>query len=685
MTVVTETFTAPDGTDITSVGSGIWAYGDGTSGRLFVTSNALRPVVNVNTAWFARRAGTFSNDQYAEAKLSTAVTSSHMGVCVRANTSGTGYLLYVSSAEYYLWRRVSYGAVLLRSAYRTFNTNDVIRLEVEGTTLRLKQNGSTFYTSTDSAIASGNPGVSGNGWPATTTFTAIDDWEGGDLSAPPAYTAPYYVSHSIAEGQLLNITVDKPTGTAAGDILVFIVGRDWATENVTPPDFSWTKNYSSSMTSPDGEGFAVFTKTAGASEPSSYTFTSTSQTNTAAILAAYRADLSVAGINVLGALTTDTSNNVSPITVTAAGVTTTVPNTRLLWFAGANPNASGIISGFTAPSGMTERAETSAVVGWSRVVLADEEIPTVGATGSRSGTLTLSNNLNVSGYFTALIALGSYEVSISDVDSDEIITTDQTNIVLNGGGFGATQGVGAVTIRQGSVSVVQTIDSWSDTQIQFDAVILTAGADIKNGTAIIRVTNNSAVYGELEIFVSPPSGQFYTDLTSVATSAPDRITAFPDLAVGDQLWVRGDGDVAAPTGLIVNSDATFYFESGTTPATFQVRVWDVSDATWGDWSSFSFLSGIAGLGQVGTVNTDPVTVVAVSGLSATTYITDVYPGLDVALLGIALGSFTGTVVVDTGSTVTVSGVSATGQIAKLNIWSTVISAQPSTNWVVIIT
>lgn len=685
MTVVTESFTAPDGTDITAVGSGIWAYGNGVAGSLFVTSNALRPVVNVNTAWFARRAGTFDNDQYAEAKLSTVAVSSHMGVCVRANNAGTGYLLYASNDEYYLWRRVNYGAVLLRSAYRTFNVNDVIRLEAEGTTLRLIQNGSTFFTTTDSAIASGNPGVSGNGWPATTTFTAIDDWAGGDLNAPPAYTAPYYVAHSIAEGQLLDVTVNKPTGTAAGDILVFIVGRDWATENVTAPDFSWTKNYSSSMTSPDGEGFAVFTKTAGASEPASYTFTSTSQTNTAAILVAYRADLSTVGINVLGALTTNTSNNVSPITVTAAGVTTTVPNTRLLWFAGANPNASGIISGFTAPSGMTERAETSAVVGWSRVVLADQEIAAAGATGDKSGSLTLSNNLNVSGYFSAVIALGSFDVSISDVDSDEIIAVDQTNIVINGGGFGASQGTGSVTLRQGGVSVAQTVNTWADTQIQFDMVVLASGADIKNGAAYIRVTNNSAVYSELEVFVKPRSDQFYTDLTSVATSASERIVAVPDLAAGDQLWIRGEGDVAAPTGLVVNPDASFYFEDGTTPATFEVRVWDSSDSTWGDWSSFSFLSGLAGTSAVGTVNTEPATIVILTGVAAATYLTSVDPGLVIVLSGNQILGAIGLVVVDTGSTITVTGVSATAQIAKLNIWSTILSAQPTTNWVVIIT
>ena len=459
--MATESFTAANGTDITALSGGsVWAYTAGGSGILFVTSNAIRTVLPPeNLLRSARYAGTFSNDQYSQIKLTKLAASSYIGCTVRANTAGNNYLFVVSGSIYYLWKTVNYSPTLLRSAGRTFSLNDVVRLEISGNTLTLKQNGTAFYTTTDNSLITGNPGVCAISEPAATDFAAGDDWEGDNLGS----------------------------------------------------------------------------------------------------------------------------------------------------------------------------------------------------------------------------------VTILSVDTDNSITSEQANIVISGSGFGASQGAGSVTLRQGSVSAAQAIDSWADTSIQFDTTILISGADIKHGSAITRVTTNGALFGELGITILPPTGQIYTDLTSVSTSAPERITAFPELVAGDQLWIRGVGDVPAPTGLVVNPDASFYFAPGSTPADFEVRVWDSSDATWGDWSSFSFLSGAVGTGAVGTVSTDPVTIVVLTGNAAVAYLSEVYPGLETLVTGNQLVGSAGTVVIDTGSSFLVTGVSATAQVAKLNIWSTIISSQPNANWVVVIT
>ena len=196
MAVETESFTAGNGTDITSVGSSIWAYGDGSSGKLFVTDNRIRPILNENFARFARRAGTFTDNQYAQITLAKLAATSYAGVCVRANTSGTGYILAVASNEYYLVKRVSFSFVLMRAAGRTFNTNDILRLEVSGTTLTAKQNGTAFWTATDSDIPSGNPGVSA--WSkSASNFSAGDDWEGGDLVTTTLQNFQYDWPHQL--------------------------------------------------------------------------------------------------------------------------------------------------------------------------------------------------------------------------------------------------------------------------------------------------------------------------------------------------------------------------------------------------------------------------------------------------------------------------------------------------------
>jgi hypothetical protein len=499
--------------------------------------------------------------------------------------------------------------------------------------------------------------------------------------------APSFVALTTLEGNLQNMTINKPSGVVEGDILVAIISRDAIAESTLAPDNFWVRQYSATSTLAqisENEAFAIYTKIAGASEPASYTFSTTNVCNVAVILAAYRPSSSSVSINVLGSLTLNAVSNITPITVTANSITTSVNDTRILWFSAANPNSSGVVSGFTAPSGMTERAEAGGG-GWSRCVLADQTFATAGVTGNKSGTLTLANSTNVSGYIAGMFAIASSGVAVLNVDDDdENIRSDQTNVSVTGLGFGASQGSGSVTLRQGTASVTQSIDSWSDTAIQFDTVILASGADIKHGNAALRVTNNSSDSGQLDITVAPPTGQFFVDLASIATSAPERITAFPDLVSGDQLWIRGVGDTAAPTGLTVNPDASFFFEEGTTPADFEVRVWDSSDATWGDWSSFGFLSSLVGTTSVGTVITDPVTIVVLTGNAATAYLANVDPGLETTITGIQITGSAGVVTIDTGSVFVVTGVVGTSQLAKLNIWNTIISSQ-APNWVVIVT
>jgi hypothetical protein len=196
MATETETFTASNGTDITSVGSSIWAYGNGSSGKLFVTDNQIRAVLNETIAWFARRAGTFTDNQYAQIKLAKFASSSRIGVCVRANTTGTGYLLVASASEYLLIKRVSFSFVQLRAASLAFSVNDILSLEASGTTLTCKKNGTSFWTATDSDIASGNPGVADLSSNAL-DFTAGDDWEGGDLVTAALQNFQYDWPHQL--------------------------------------------------------------------------------------------------------------------------------------------------------------------------------------------------------------------------------------------------------------------------------------------------------------------------------------------------------------------------------------------------------------------------------------------------------------------------------------------------------
>lgn len=96
-------------------------------------------------------------------------------------------------------------------------------------------------------------------------------------------------------------------------------------------------------------------------------------------------------------------------------------------------------------------------------------------------------------YWKCAVQLWGYvPPTISDVDTDEDITTDQTNVVCTCNNAETSQGTGKLEISDnatyGSGNVVtQTIDSWSDTSIQFDVV---QGA-LSAGTCYVWITTDS--------------------------------------------------------------------------------------------------------------------------------------------------------------------------------------------------
>jgi hypothetical protein len=125
----------------------------------------------------------FPADQYSQAVIGVALPGG--GPTVRADSSGNFYLFTIDSPG------VSATALMLKytGSFSTLDTRscsavvgDVIRLEVSGTTLTGKVNGTVVSTVTDTAIASGNPGLHIYFFnPAL----SLDDWEGGDLAAAP--------------------------------------------------------------------------------------------------------------------------------------------------------------------------------------------------------------------------------------------------------------------------------------------------------------------------------------------------------------------------------------------------------------------------------------------------------------------------------------------------------------------
>lgn len=141
-------------------------------------------------------ADTFAANQYAQGALTGIINASaSIGVAVRAASGGNYYGLYYSASgggSLWLFKVVSGAWSELGAAYGlgTWSVGDVLRLEVEGTTLTPKRNGvliAAIGTKTDSSLSSGAAGICG--YDALSECN-LDNWEGGNLGGGGAADVP---------------------------------------------------------------------------------------------------------------------------------------------------------------------------------------------------------------------------------------------------------------------------------------------------------------------------------------------------------------------------------------------------------------------------------------------------------------------------------------------------------------
>lgn len=131
---------------------------------------------------------TFNSNQVAQVVIAAIGVDSYMGPAVRGNPSGPDYYgFYADSGNQYIVRvdNGTYTALASRSV--TTAINDILRLEVEGTTLRAYVNGTLWTSLTDSALTGGNPGILSWG---NNNSTRVNDWVGNSLAAVTLTPSP---------------------------------------------------------------------------------------------------------------------------------------------------------------------------------------------------------------------------------------------------------------------------------------------------------------------------------------------------------------------------------------------------------------------------------------------------------------------------------------------------------------
>jgi hypothetical protein len=186
-------------------------------------------------------------------------------------------------------------------------------------------------------------------------------------------------SSSNSASGATSLTLGRPAGTAAGDVMVASIVTSDDAAAATAPD-GWTVVRDDAIRGALRQ--TIYRRVAESSEPPAYTWTLSRRVQVAGGISSYTGVDTAQPVDAHKA----TVNPRAGTAVTAPSITTTAPGTRLIHFSAVN--AEGTL---LAPDGMGQRWLAAAPVGATTDALAatfDATEPAAGPTGSRTATAT---------------------------------------------------------------------------------------------------------------------------------------------------------------------------------------------------------------------------------------------------------------------------------------------------------
>lgn len=184
---------------------------------LSTLSNQLGATSGGNDGAARVTAGTFPDDQYAQFTVKT-VGGSDGGPAVRMDASGNCYFCTsFNGTDIQLYKLVagSFTGPLVTPFTGTYAVNDVLRLEAQGTTIRLKKNGVTILTVTDTSLTTGRPGA----FIFDGTMRG-DDFEAGDFNTGSTISPSGLSSAAVFGTTVIGNTLEQvsPSGLATNAV-----------------------------------------------------------------------------------------------------------------------------------------------------------------------------------------------------------------------------------------------------------------------------------------------------------------------------------------------------------------------------------------------------------------------------------------------------------------------------------
>jgi len=208
-----------DGSENPLSEGGNWATGLGTLGSLQKVAGVIR-VATLSLDSNARWVGdTWNGDHSSEITLSAVFVSGTYfagGPAVRIQSDGSCYFFVADSTTVIkVWKYVNTGAVFTQLGANitgTFAAGDVLRLEVSGSTLTIKQNGNSLGTRTDSTHTGGAAGIFG--YSDLANQDLFTSWAGDGVQSTSGVGSAAGTSTATAVGQATATGVGSSAGTS---------------------------------------------------------------------------------------------------------------------------------------------------------------------------------------------------------------------------------------------------------------------------------------------------------------------------------------------------------------------------------------------------------------------------------------------------------------------------------------
>jgi len=454
------------------------------------------------------------------------------------------------------------------------------------------------------------------------------------------------------------ISVDKPTGTASGDLLLAIVFGASGAQN-TYASTGWTKVVEGFQDATTDSGFALFWKAAGGSEPSTYDFSWSGSDNE---------DVGVLIMRISGA---DTTSPIDDYTIdvtfefvsapTVPSITTTVADCLAIWASLArqgNETYSAVPSG-TASVASYQSGNNYEGIAYS---VASETIASTGATGTRSFSSSLGQYVALS----IAIAPGAGGATITG-------TGTPTTSATTASGSGTVTPAAATVTGTGTATIAAVNASGTAEREVTGTGAATTAATTVSGAAEREVVGAGAV----STAPTAATGVAEREITATGAVTTAAVTVSGSTAVSELV----DGTGAVTTGAATASGAAEREVTGTGAVTVAgIAVAGAAErevaGTGAATTAAATASGVADRAITGT-GAVSVTAVTVAGtaereITGSGAVTTGTATADGAATVTVPGSITGT------GAVTVAAVTVSGAAEKASVASGAIAIAPIT-------